>query len=58
MNFFVTFPKLFNLTGGQTDTQTDKKSNDGSLIHKVFKDILACSKFFLKMTYTTRQDKH
>ena len=70
MNFFVTFPKLFNLTGGQTDRhtdrhtdrqtdrQTDEKSNDGSLIYKVFEDILAYFKIFLKMTYTTRQDKN
>ena len=27
MNFFVTFPKLFNLTGGQTDTQTDRQTH-------------------------------
>ena len=45
-------------THRQTDRQTDEKSNDGSLIYKVFEDISAYFKIFLKMTYTTRQDKN
>ena len=58
MNFFVTFPKHFNLqVDRQTHRQTDEKTNDGSFIYKVFEDILAYFKIFFEddLYYQTGQ---